>query len=122
MTSYISASEAYKRERSPTNWVPSSSASQPQSSWSDKYRGATVEDLDPPPALSTSPHDSISSALLAAYERDYTHLTFRVNKKRIRETYREDCSVYTCLPESPNPESRLSIEGATTFRMAFSSE
>ncbi|EAS28918.3 cystathionine beta-synthase [Coccidioides immitis RS] len=75
MTSYISASEAYKRERSPTNWVPSSSASQPQSSWSDKYRGATVEDLDPPPALSTSPHDSISSALLAAYERDYTHLT-----------------------------------------------
>jgi hypothetical protein len=34
-----------------------------------------VEDLDPPPALSTSPHDLISSALLAAYERDYTHLT-----------------------------------------------
>ena len=36
---------------------------------------ATVEDLDPPPALSVSPHDLISSALLAAYERDYTHLT-----------------------------------------------
>ncbi|KAI9679975.1 MAG: hypothetical protein M1817_004990 [Caeruleum heppii] len=40
-----------------------------------KYRGATVEDLDPPPALSSNPTDSISNALLSAYERDYTHLT-----------------------------------------------
>ncbi|KAI9894960.1 MAG: hypothetical protein M1814_000181 [Vezdaea aestivalis] len=40
-----------------------------------KYRGATVEDLDPPPALSTKPLDTISSALMSAYERDYTHLT-----------------------------------------------
>ncbi|EEP82756.1 conserved hypothetical protein [Uncinocarpus reesii 1704] len=75
MASYISASEAYERERSPTNGAPTCSSSQSQTPWSDKYRGATVEDLDPPPALSTSPHDSISSALLAAYERDYTHLT-----------------------------------------------
>lgn len=36
---------------------------------------ATVEDLDPPPALSTSPSSPISHALMAAYERDYTHLT-----------------------------------------------
>lgn len=36
---------------------------------------ATVADLELPPALSTSPHASISSALLSAYERDYTHLT-----------------------------------------------
>ena len=36
---------------------------------------ATVEDLDPPPALSSKPTDSISTALLNAYERDYTHLT-----------------------------------------------
>jgi hypothetical protein len=36
---------------------------------------ATVEDLDPPPALSTSPYSPISSALLSAFERDYTHLT-----------------------------------------------
>lgn len=36
---------------------------------------ATVEDLDPPPALSVSPKDTVSSALLTAYERDYTHLT-----------------------------------------------
>ncbi|KAF2836183.1 hypothetical protein M501DRAFT_940066 [Patellaria atrata CBS 101060] len=46
-----------------------------KSPWADKYRGATVEDLDPPPALSTSPHDPISHALMAAFERDYTHLT-----------------------------------------------
>ncbi|KAF7502168.1 hypothetical protein GJ744_006868 [Endocarpon pusillum] len=43
--------------------------------WGHKYRGATVADLELPPALSTSPHASISSALLSAYERDYTHLT-----------------------------------------------
>lgn len=38
-------------------------------------RQATVEDLDPPPALSSKPSDPISTALLNAYERDYTHLT-----------------------------------------------
>ncbi|KAK4565574.1 hypothetical protein LTR86_004191 [Recurvomyces mirabilis] len=43
--------------------------------WANKYRGATVEDLDPPPALSTSPHAPIASALMSAFERDYTHLT-----------------------------------------------
>lgn len=63
--------------------------------WAQKYRGvrcnnfrikwntmlnlvhwqATVEDLDPPPALSSKPTDSISTALMNAYERDYTHLT-----------------------------------------------
>ena len=65
------------------------------SPWAHKYRGvsqsssddsqcqsksnqcvqATVEDLDPPPALSTKPTESISYALMNAYERDYTHLT-----------------------------------------------
>jgi len=40
-----------------------------------RYRGATVEDLDPPSALSCNPTDPISHALLAAFERDYTHLT-----------------------------------------------
>ncbi|KAK8203839.1 hypothetical protein IWZ01DRAFT_514110 [Phyllosticta capitalensis] len=43
--------------------------------WADKYRGATVEDLDPPSALSVSPRDPISHALMSAFERDYTHLT-----------------------------------------------
>ncbi|KAG5205320.1 Cystathionine beta-synthase [Trichophyton interdigitale] len=72
MTSYVSASQAYERERTPTKDTYSNTSS---SGWSGRYRGATVEDLDPPPALSTSPHDLISSALLSAYERDYTHLT-----------------------------------------------
>lgn len=66
-------------------------------SWSSRYRGvtspffhmplptlldrqtniiqATVQDLDPPAALSLNPSDSISLALLSAYEREYTHLT-----------------------------------------------
>lgn len=39
------------------------------------FTQATVADLELAPALSTSPHASISSALLSAYERDYTHLT-----------------------------------------------
>ncbi|KAM5356199.1 hypothetical protein ACJ41O_002845 [Fusarium nematophilum] len=43
--------------------------------WSSRYRGATVEDLDPPAALSFNPSDSISVALAAAFEREYTHLT-----------------------------------------------
>ena len=36
---------------------------------------ATVADLDLPPALSTSPDTSISSALLLASSHDYSHLT-----------------------------------------------
>ncbi|KAF2874867.1 hypothetical protein BDV95DRAFT_514778 [Massariosphaeria phaeospora] len=43
--------------------------------WANKYRGATVEDLDPPPALSVKPSDPISHALINGLERDYTHLT-----------------------------------------------
>ncbi|KAF2716710.1 cystathionine beta-synthase [Polychaeton citri CBS 116435] len=53
---------------------PSLAARRP-SALANKYRGATVEDLDPPPALSTSPTSPISSALVSAFERDYTHLT-----------------------------------------------
>ena len=34
-----------------------------------------MEDLDPPPALSTSPYSPVSNALMTAFERDYTHLT-----------------------------------------------
>jgi len=43
--------------------------------WANKYRGATVADLDLPPALSTSPTTSLSSALLSASSHDYSHLT-----------------------------------------------
>ncbi|KAL2811908.1 hypothetical protein BJX63DRAFT_266041 [Aspergillus granulosus] len=75
---YTSASEAFAREK----LGASTTHSIPQSSWADKYRGATVEDLDPPPALSVSPSTPISSALLAAFERDYTHLTVTSSTKR----------------------------------------
>lgn len=34
-----------------------------------------MEDLQPPAALSLTPSDPISLALLSAFERDYTHLT-----------------------------------------------
>lgn len=34
-----------------------------------------MEDLEPPSALSIKPNDSISYALMTAFERDYTHLT-----------------------------------------------
>jgi CBS domain-containing protein len=74
------------------------------SAWADKYRGvcqhrsaclhrelfilttnaqATVEDLDPPPALSLSPTDSISHALSLAFERDYTHLTILSSSRHL---------------------------------------
>ncbi|PFH58788.1 hypothetical protein XA68_13204 [Ophiocordyceps unilateralis] len=45
------------------------------SAWSSRYRGATVQDLEPPAALSLNPSDAISVALMSAFERDYTHLT-----------------------------------------------
>ena len=41
-----------------------------------------MEDLDPPPALSSNPSDLVSNALLNAYERDYTHLTVVSKDKR----------------------------------------
>lgn len=34
-----------------------------------------MQDLDPPAALSLTPSDPISLALISAFERDYTHLT-----------------------------------------------
>ncbi|OJJ99403.1 hypothetical protein ASPACDRAFT_30001 [Aspergillus aculeatus ATCC 16872] len=78
MASYLSASEAFAQQKLAQD------AQQPvsQSAWADKYRGATIEDLDPPPALSVFSDDPISSALLAAYERDYTHLTVISSTKR----------------------------------------
>jgi CBS domain-containing protein len=80
----------------------SNGVSPPILAWAHKYRGvrtsnderifhlntnhipsqATVADLELPPALSTSPHASISSALLSAYERDYTHLTVVSDENR----------------------------------------
>ncbi|KKA29063.1 hypothetical protein TD95_005258 [Thielaviopsis punctulata] len=55
--------------------TPADAPSQFVSQWSSRYRGATVEDLDPPAALSMTPSDTVNSALIAAFEREYTHLT-----------------------------------------------
>ncbi|KAI0408863.1 hypothetical protein F4802DRAFT_546760 [Xylaria palmicola] len=55
---------------------PSSLSGQPFiSKWSSRYRGATVQDLEPPAALSLNPTDPVSLALVSAFEREYTHLT-----------------------------------------------
>ncbi|KAI4598486.1 hypothetical protein KJ359_002896 [Pestalotiopsis sp. 9143b] len=55
---------------------PSPLGAQPfVSKWSDRYRGAIVQDLEPPAALSINPSDPVSLALISAFEREYTHLT-----------------------------------------------
>ncbi|PWY92752.1 hypothetical protein BO70DRAFT_357896 [Aspergillus heteromorphus CBS 117.55] len=78
MASYLTATEALSQQQFAQNAdLPAS-----QATWANKYRGATIEDLDPPPALSVSPSDLISTAMLAAYERDYTHLTVTSSSKR----------------------------------------
>ncbi|RDW85057.1 hypothetical protein BP6252_02647 [Coleophoma cylindrospora] len=61
---------------------PAASPRPTLSKLAQRYRGATVQDLDPPSALSVSPNDPISSALLAAFERDYTHLTVTSTESR----------------------------------------
>jgi CBS domain-containing protein len=43
--------------------------------WANKYRGATVADLELAPALSTSPSTSLEEAFLSASSHDYSHLT-----------------------------------------------
>lgn len=56
--------------------APAAPIAQPfVSKWAPRYRGATVEDLDPPAALSVNPSDPVSLALISAFEREYTHLT-----------------------------------------------
>lgn len=102
MMSSQSANELPIKSGAISNEVPSL----PLLAWAHKYRGvsshprksicaipsalshaahmiqATVADLELPPALSTSPRASISSALLSAYERDYTHLTVVAEENR----------------------------------------
>jgi CBS domain-containing protein len=68
---------------------------------------ATVEDLDPPPALSVSPNDSVSSAQLAAYERDYTHLTVTSSTTRALIGYLNIPRLRTLLREGKVKETDL---------------
>ncbi|ETN37321.1 uncharacterized protein HMPREF1541_08312 [Cyphellophora europaea CBS 101466] len=60
-----------------TNGVPPSGddAKAQLQAWAEKYRGATVADLDLAPALSTSPSTSLEEAMLSASSHDYSHLT-----------------------------------------------
>ncbi|CAG7959395.1 unnamed protein product [Penicillium salamii] len=78
MASYLTGSEAFTREKQ----AAAQAETAPTTNWADKFRGATIEDLDPPPALSISSHDPIATAIMAAYERDYTHLTVISSTKR----------------------------------------
>ncbi|CAN8099428.1 unnamed protein product [Discula destructiva] len=66
-----------------TKTAEASSSSAPfVSKWASRYRGAAVEDLQPPSALSLTPSDPISVAIDLAFERDYTHLTVVDNATR----------------------------------------
>ncbi|KAI5294038.1 hypothetical protein KEM52_004803 [Ascosphaera acerosa] len=81
MATYSSGSHAFEQEKHKPSEAGDGSGAAPTPvapaapPGPGKYRGATVEDLDPPPALSTSPESPIAAALQAAFERDYTHLT-----------------------------------------------
>ncbi|KAL2003040.1 hypothetical protein VTN02DRAFT_5196 [Thermoascus thermophilus] len=98
MASYSTAGETYASQ-SLANGVST------PSNWADKYRGATVEDLDPPSALSVFPNDLISSALLAAYERDYTHLTVISSSRRSLLGYLNIPRLKTLLEQGTVKES-----------------
>ncbi|KAG6873881.1 hypothetical protein C0995_009660 [Termitomyces sp. Mi166 len=53
---------------------------------SDKYKGATVEDLQLPPAFSLPLSEPISRAIELAYERDFSHIpyvAFAISKYRL---------------------------------------
>ncbi|BDD63581.1 hypothetical protein MPDQ_004236 [Monascus purpureus] len=101
MASYSTGSEAYSREKAPNDAAGATS----HNSWANKYRGATIEDLDPPPALSVSPNHTISSALLAAYERDYTHLTVISSTSRLLTGYLSIPRLKALLKEGKVTES-----------------
>lgn len=62
-----------------TNGIPPSptaeNAKARLAAWANKYRGATVADLELAPALSTSPSTSLEEAMLSASSHDYSHLT-----------------------------------------------
>jgi CBS domain-containing protein len=103
MATYSSVGETLARENITDQFTASST--QNLNPWSGKYRGAVVEDLDPPPALSVSPNDSISSALLAAYERDYSHLTVISSSTRALIGYLSIPRLKTLLREGKVSES-----------------
>ncbi|OTB02299.1 hypothetical protein M426DRAFT_322725 [Hypoxylon sp. CI-4A] len=79
------------------------------SKWSARYRGATVQDLEPPAALSLNPSDPISLALISAFERDYTHLTIVDSETRALLGYIAIPALQAQLDTGKvKPEDRLS--------------
>ncbi|KAK9453881.1 hypothetical protein V1511DRAFT_471843 [Dipodascopsis uninucleata] len=46
------------------------------------YRGATVEDLDLPPAVTITPETALESALELSYEREFSYLPVTTSKTR----------------------------------------
>ncbi|KAF2808644.1 uncharacterized protein BDZ99DRAFT_419898 [Mytilinidion resinicola] len=93
-----------------------SSAALSQSLWADKYRGATIEDLDPPPALSVKPSDPISHALMSAFERDYTHLTVVSQENRALLGYLSIPRLKELLKEGKVKESDPVEQAMLKFR------
>lgn len=111
------------------------------SKWANKYRGvsvsirswpketglvfsivtdtstkATVEDLDPPSALSVNPSDPTSYALLAAFERDYTHLTVVSKDTRALIGYLSIPGLKELLKEGKAKEDDPVSEAMVKFR------
>jgi hypothetical protein len=77
---------------------------------------ATVEDLDPPQALSTNPRESIASALMVAFERDYTHLTVVSSQTRALLGYLSIPRLKEMLKEGKVTESDAVEKAMLKFR------
>jgi len=86
------------------------------SNYASRYRGATIEDLDPPSALSCNPTDPISHALLSAFERDYTHLTVISSDTRALLGYLSIPHLRTLLETGKVKETDKVSEAMIKFR------
>ncbi|KAF1959224.1 hypothetical protein CC80DRAFT_523943 [Byssothecium circinans] len=84
--------------------------------WANKYRGATVEDLEPPPALSVRPSTPISHALISGLERDYTHLTVTSETNRALLGYLSIPRLQQLLKEGKVKESDPVSDAMQKFR------
>ena len=75
-----------------------------------------MEDLDPPPALSSKPSDPISHALMNAFERDYTHLTVVSQENRALLGYLSIPRLKQLLKEGKVKESDPVEQAMLKFR------
>ena len=109
--------------------VPVGQLPAPSASLVAKYRGATVEDLQVPPAISVPRSTSISSALRVALDHDYSQLPLvsdknrkllgYVQKDRLEEQVRSGSSdksvatIMTKFSSSSSPSSSSAAAAAT---------